>query len=156
MCHQNSLFSKSASEGKNFAFLLTDFAFWIEYLLGWCSIPINNESMQILIDWCGFAQHNPFAMYFNHCTEVCFASFLSGWFTTTAVINPLERKLTKRLSSCCAASFLQTKLNLFLNQTNLSITYVRLQGQCSGVLTYYSAIGLKKGCCPLFNISPLI
>ena len=29
------------------------------------------------------------------CTEVCFASFLSGGFTTMAVLNPPERKLTK-------------------------------------------------------------
>ena len=34
----------------------------------------------------------------NHCTEVRFASFLSGGFTTTAVINPPERKLSKRNS----------------------------------------------------------
>ena len=31
----------------------------------------------------------------NDCTEVCFANFFSGGFTTTAVINPLERKLAK-------------------------------------------------------------
>ena len=31
-------------------------------------------------------------------TEVCFASFLSGGFTTMAVINPPERKLTQRTS----------------------------------------------------------
>ena len=33
-----------------------------------------------------------------HCTEVHFASFLSGGFTTMAVINPPERKLVKRTS----------------------------------------------------------
>ena len=38
---------------------------------------------------------------FNHCTEVRFASFLSGGFTTMAIINPLERKLTKRISVKC-------------------------------------------------------
>ena len=32
----------------------------------------------------------------EHCTEVRFASFLSGGFTTMAVINPPERKLAKR------------------------------------------------------------
>ena len=37
-------------------------------------------------------------MYF---TEVCFASFLSGGFTTVAVINPPERKLAKRTSVHC-------------------------------------------------------
>ena len=33
-----------------------------------------------------------------HCTEVHFASLLSGEFTTMAVINPPERKLAKRIS----------------------------------------------------------
>ena len=32
------------------------------------------------------------------CTELRFASFLSGRFTTMAVINPPERKLAKRTS----------------------------------------------------------
>ena len=36
------------------------------------------------------------------CTEVRFASFLSGGFTTMVVINPPERKLAKRtLCSVC-------------------------------------------------------
>ena len=39
---------------------------------------------------------------FEHCIEVRFASFLSGGFTTMAVINPLERKLAKRTSVCTA------------------------------------------------------
>ena len=34
-----------------------------------------------------------------------FASFLSGEFTTMAVINPPERKLTKRTSVHCADSY---------------------------------------------------
>ena len=33
---------------------------------------------------------------FLECTEVRFASFLFGGFTTMVVINPLERKLAKR------------------------------------------------------------
>ena len=33
-----------------------------------------------------------------NCTEVRFASFLSGGFTTMAVIDPPERKLAKRTS----------------------------------------------------------
>ena len=33
-----------------------------------------------------------------HYTEVRFASLLSGGFTTIAVINPPEKKLTKRIS----------------------------------------------------------
>ena len=36
-----------------------------------------------------------------HCTEVCFASFLSGGFTSLAVINPKERNLAKRTSVQC-------------------------------------------------------
>ena len=35
------------------------------------------------------------------CKEVRFASFLSGGFTTMAVINPRERKLAKRTSVQC-------------------------------------------------------
>ena len=34
----------------------------------------------------------------KHCTEVHFISFLSGGFTTTAVIKPPETKLAKRTS----------------------------------------------------------
>ena len=36
-----------------------------------------------------------------HCTEVRFASFLSGGFTTMTVINPPEKKLAKRTSVDC-------------------------------------------------------
>ena len=36
-----------------------------------------------------------------HCTEVRFASFFSGGFTTIAGINPLERKLTKHTFVHC-------------------------------------------------------
>ena len=36
------------------------------------------------------------AAIFKHCTEVRFATFFSGGFTTIAVINPPERKLEKR------------------------------------------------------------
>ena len=39
--------------------------------------------------------------YSEHCTEVHFSSFLSGGFTTMAVINPPERKLAKRTSVHC-------------------------------------------------------
>ena len=37
----------------------------------------------------------------EQCTEVRFASLLSGGFTTMAVINPPERKLGKRISVHC-------------------------------------------------------
>ena len=46
----------------------------------------------------------------THSTEVRFTSFLSGGFTTMAVINPPKRKLAKRMSVHCTemrfASFL--------------------------------------------------
>ena len=49
-------------------------------------------------------EHNlPLAPRVEQCTEVCFASFLSGENTTMAVINPAERKLTKRTSLQCAS-----------------------------------------------------
>ena len=35
---------------------------------------------------------------FDHCTEVRFASLLSGGFITAIVVNPPERKLAKRTS----------------------------------------------------------
>ena len=42
----------------------------------------------------------------NQYTEVRFASFLSGWYTTMAVINPPERKLAKRTSvQFCGAPY---------------------------------------------------
>ena len=44
-----------------------------------------------------------FQIHFRQCTEVRFASFLSGGFTTMAVINPLERKLAKRTSVQCVS-----------------------------------------------------
>ena len=34
----------------------------------------------------------------KQCTEVRFASFLSGGFITAIIVNPLERKLAKRTS----------------------------------------------------------
>ena len=48
-----------------------------------------------------------------HCTEMRFASFLSGGFTTMTVINPPEKKLGKRTSvHCNDASYKATKLML--------------------------------------------
>jgi hypothetical protein len=41
--------------------------------------------------------------FVKQCTEVRFDSFLSGGFTTMAVINPTERKLAKRTSGQCIA-----------------------------------------------------
>ena len=38
----------------------------------------------------------------GYCTEVRFASFLSGEYTIMAVINPPERKLAKCISVHCS------------------------------------------------------
>ena len=38
------------------------------------------------------------------CTEVRFASFLSGGFITAIEVNPLERKLAKRTSVQCSGA----------------------------------------------------
>ena len=47
---------------------------------------------------------------FGHCTEVHFASFLSGGFITAIVVNPPERKLTKRTSVHCTTAHLKFQL----------------------------------------------
>ena len=52
----------------------------------------------------------------THCTEVCFASFLSGIFTPMAVINPPEKKLTNRTSVHC---FVFNLLKLYLDHQML-------------------------------------
>ena len=39
-----------------------------------------------------------------HCTEVPFASFLSGGFITVIVVNLQERKLEKRTSVHCTST----------------------------------------------------
>ena len=38
----------------------------------------------------------------QRCTEVSFASFISGGIITAIVVNPPERKLAKRTSVQCA------------------------------------------------------
>ena len=50
-----------------------------------------------------------------HCTEVGFASFLSGGFTTMAVINPPEKKLVKRTSVLCIETKLPQNLDKNIN-----------------------------------------
>ena len=55
----------------------------------------------------------------EHCTEVRFASFLSGGFITDTVVNPPERKLEKCTSvhwgDYMAYPAEKNKLNYFLN-----------------------------------------
>ena len=46
---------------------------------------------------------------FTQCTEVRFASLLSGGFTTVAVINPLEKKLANCTSAQCVKSARSTQ-----------------------------------------------
>ena len=46
---------------------------------------------------------NPTIFNIIRCTEVHFASFLFGGFTTMAVINSPEKKLAKRTSVHCGA-----------------------------------------------------
>ena len=58
----------------------------------------------------------------THCTEVRFASFLSGGFTTMAVINPPERKLAKRTYVHCA-----WRLRLARRQPSPSLCVLLLQ-----------------------------
>ena len=51
---------------------------------------------------CIAEQHQLACSLVHHCTDVRFASLLSGGFTTMAVINPPEKKLAKRTSvQCC-------------------------------------------------------
>ena len=40
----------------------------------------------------------------HQCTEMRFASFLSGGFITAIVVNPPERKLAKRTSVDCGVA----------------------------------------------------
>ena len=44
-------------------------------------------------------------IFLTYCTEVRFASFLSGGFTTMAVMNPPEKKLEKRTYVHCVKSY---------------------------------------------------
>ena len=50
----------------------------------------------------------------NHCTEVRFASLLSGGFITAIVVNPPEMKLAKRTSvhCLCFCHFIQKQKSL--------------------------------------------
>jgi hypothetical protein len=48
----------------------------------------------------------------THCTEVRFASFLSGGLITAIVVNPPESKLVKRISVHCTVLTGQISLSL--------------------------------------------
>ena len=65
-----------------------------------CKIKIKPSTRRIFFLFCFCKNHNEI-FNFLHCIEVNFASFLSGGFTTQAVINPPKRKLAKRTSVHC-------------------------------------------------------
>ena len=50
----------------------------------------------------------------RQCTEVCFASFLSGGFITTIVVNPPERKLAERTSVQLVADLVLGHIKLLI------------------------------------------
>ena len=61
------------------------------------------------------------------CTEVRFASFLSGGFITAIVVNPPERKLAKRTYVQWAVSKLQ---NIFLSESwNIKLNFGTFQAE---------------------------
>ena len=53
----------------------------------------------------------------SQCTEVRFASFLSGGFIAVIVVNPPERKLAKRTSLQCGGDRnAHSILNSYVNE----------------------------------------
>ena len=63
-----------------------------------------------------------------HCTEVHFASFLSGGFITAIVVNPPERKLAKRTSVHCSEKpWNRHKADLLQNLIKLSSSLREIQ-----------------------------
>ena len=62
-----------------------------------------------------------------YCTEVRFASFLSGGFTTMAVINQPERKLAKGISVYGLDRFL-VSLTMTWNSEKRMIYYSCIHG----------------------------
>ena len=70
----------------------------------------------------------------THCTEVRFASFLSGEFTTMTVMNPPERKLEKRTSVHCGQGVLRRYIHskVPFNFSPLEVmTFVNKNNICS-------------------------
>ena len=68
-------------------------------MLGSQCTRVDGRRDGVHVEWGGCRQ--PPSTSFLHCTDVRFASFLSGGFTTMAVINPPERKLAKGTSVQC-------------------------------------------------------
>ena len=82
----------------------------------------------------------------THCTEVHFASFLSGGFITAIVVNPPERKLAKRTTvHCstavqCSAVKVQTCADL-LWQAGTQTAILHMHPQC-GFLLYLCLLNI--------------
>ena len=86
-------------------------------------------------------QHNHFVNLLSfykrshNCTEVRFASLLSGGFTTMAVINPTKKKLANRISVNCGyyLSLTQIWVSQFyrkiwpVSNTNFHLEFLSLQ-----------------------------
>ena len=51
----------------------------------------------------------------NHCTEVRFASFFSGGFTTMSLMNPPEKKLEKRTPVHCPKNSIKWLQQVFIS-----------------------------------------
>jgi hypothetical protein len=63
-----------------------------------CGDPLKSFSKIVV---CGDLSNRYSSIFVTSAQRCVFASFLSGGFTTMAVINPLERKLAKRTSVQC-------------------------------------------------------
>ena len=63
----------------------------------------------------------------NQYTEVRFASFLSGGFTTMSVINPQEKKLAKRISVQYGGllCLLHEKLKVWFQKAKRACSFIR-------------------------------
>ena len=84
--------------------------------------------------WLNLREYLPFWLHLknkvaNHCPEVHFASFLSGGFTTMAVINPPERKLVKRTSVQWLFLFHENEDNMIREDILPSTTFKHMQGK---------------------------
>ena len=85
----------------------------------------------------------------QYCTEVHFASFLSGGFITAIVLNQPERKLAKRTSVQCCHHVWRGHWDYwgFLRFLFCAFQYER---PCIYVRTLYNVIKKKKYFCLIF------
>ena len=59
------------------------------------------------------------------CTEVRFASFLSGGVITAIVVNPTERKLAKRTSVQCSNLNAQPEIQILRKPNTVCLLFLR-------------------------------